>query len=172
MAGPLNSADEAGLWRRWRMAADDGAAGWEPDAVALAAYAEDRLDAEAVEAVEAWLADNPQRAQDILAARQALKLPLPETPEAIVARAAALVGGGGEAQILPFRRPAARLGSWRGAVGWAAMAASILVASLAGFAMGNDTYVTLAGGANASLSQDLMDPPTGLFNGMDEDSNI
>jgi anti-sigma factor RsiW len=171
MSGSMDSADEAGLWRRWRAATGDSVAGWEPDAVALAAYAEDRLDAETVAAVEAWLTDNPLSAQDILAARQVREETLPEAPEAIVARAAALVGSG-DAQILPFRRPTARPRSWRGAVGWGAVAASLLVASLAGFAMGNDTYTTLAGGASASLSQELLDPPTGLFNGMDEDSNI
>jgi anti-sigma factor RsiW len=169
MAGPMDEADEAGLWRRWRMAAGDGLAGGEPDALTLAAYAEDRLDAETVAAVEAWLADDPQATQDVLAARRVRDEALPAAPEAIVARAAALLGGG--AEVLAFRRAAARPWRWRGAVGWSAMAASLLVACLAGFATGNDTYATLSGGANASLSQELLDPPTGLFNGMDEDSN-
>src|SRR5487761_1761861 len=103
MAGPMDSADEAGLWRRWRSAADDGLApGAGPDALAHAAHAEDRLDPEATAAVAAWLADNPQAAQDVLAARQVRDGALPPAPEAIVARAAALVGGGG-AQILAFR---------------------------------------------------------------------
>ncbi len=172
MAGPMDSADEAALWRRWRSAAGDGLpAGPEPDALAFAAYAEDRLEPEAAAAVEAWLADDLQATRDVLAARQVRREALPEAPEAILARAAALMGGG-EVRILAFRRPTARLRSWRGAVGWSAMAASILVASLAGFAMGDDTYMTLTGGTNASLSQELLDPPTGLFNGMDEDSNI
>lgn len=171
MSEPMDGADEAGLWRRWRAAAGDGSSGGEPDAVALAAYAEDRLDAAAVAAVEAWLADNPQIAQDILAARQVRPEAWPPAPESIVARAAALVGGN-DAQVLAFRRPPARPRSWRGAMGWGAMAASILVASLAGFAMGNDTYRTLAGGATASLSQELLDPPASMFNGADEDSSI
>jgi anti-sigma factor RsiW len=172
MAGPMDSADEAGLWRHWRAAAGDGsAADREPDALALAAYAEDRLDAETVAAVEAWLADNPQATRDVLAARQVRQHALPDAPVAIMARAAALVASG-DAQVLAFRRPTVQVRHWRGAVGWGAMAASLLVASLAGFAMGNDTYATLAGSTNASLSQELLDPPTGLFNGVDEDSNI
>jgi len=133
----------------------------------LAAYAERRLVPAAAEAVEDWLAANPQSVQDILSARQSREDALPAAPAAIVARAAALVGAG-DAQVLAFRRPR----RWRGAVGWGAIAASMLVASLAGFAMGDNTYVTLAGSSPPSLSQELLDPPTGLFNGIDEDSNI
>ena len=51
------------------------------------------------------------------------------------------------------------------------MAASVLVASFVGFAMGNDTFITLAGSSAPSLSLELLDPPTGLFNGLDEDSS-
>jgi len=172
MAGPMDSADEAGLWGRWRAAAADGSAAVsEPDALTLAAYAEDRLSPDAAAAVEDWLAANPQAAHDILAARQLRESAIPAAPEAVLARAQALVGAGG-AQVLPFRRPAARAQGWRGAIGWAAMAASIVVASLAGFATGSDTYLTLAGGSRPSLGQEVLDPPTGLFNGFDEDSNI
>ncbi len=172
MAGPMDGADEAGLWRRWRLAAGLGpAASAEPGALVLAAYAENRLAPAAVDAVEEWLASNPQMLQDILAARQPPEDSVPAASEAVMARAAALVGAG-EAQVLAFRRPTARVRRWGGAVGWGAMAASMLVASLAGFAMGNDAYVTLTDSSRLSLSQELLDPPTGLFNGVDEDSNI
>lgn len=168
MGGPMDSADEAGLWRCWRLAAgEESAAAAEPDALLLAAYAENRLAPAAAEAVEDWLAANPQIVQDILAARRVAKASLPVAPEAVVARAAALVAAEG-AKVLAFRPPR----RWGGAVRWGAMAASLLVASLAGFAMGDDTYVTLAGGSPSSLSQELLDPPTGLFNGIDEDSSI
>jgi len=171
MAGPMDSADEAGLWRRWRAAAEGPAVVSEPDDLTLAAYAEDRLSPEATAAVEDWLAANSHTALDILAARQLPDGNLPPAPEAVLARAQALVSTG-EAQVLAFRRPAARAQSWRGAIGWAAMAASIVIASLAGFATASDTYLTLAGGTRASLSQEVLDPPTGLFNGFDEDSSI
>jgi len=172
MGGPMDSADEARLWRRWRAAAGDPlAADAEPDALLLAAYAENRLAPEAAEAVEDWLAANPQIFQDILAARRIGEGSLPVAPEAVVARAAALVGAD-DAKVLAFRRPAARPQRWRGAVSWGAMAASLLVASLAGFAMGDDTYVTLSAESSLSLSQELLDPPSGLFNGIDEDLSI
>jgi hypothetical protein len=170
MAEPTGSPEQAALWRRWCEAAATAGepTAPEPDAMTLAAYAEDRLSAEAVEAVEDWLAANPQVAGDILAARQAATLASAVAPEAMIARAAALVGG--SAQILPFRAQAARP-SWRNAIAWGAMAASILVASLVGFATGNSTYATLIDGSSVSLSQELLDPPTGLFNA-DEDSAI
>lgn len=172
MAGPMDNADETGLWRRWRAATASGrATAAEPDVLVLAAYAEDRLAPDAAADVEEWLAVNPQAAHDILAARQLREAVLPEAPEAVMARAVALAGADG-AQVLAFRRPAPRLRVWRGAVGWGAIAASVLVASLAGFVTANDTYVTLAGGSRSSLSQELLDPPTGIFNGIDEDSNI
>jgi hypothetical protein len=171
MAEPTGSPEQVALWRRWREAAamTGEPTAPEPDALTLAAYAEDRLAAEAVDAVEDWLAANPQVAGDILAARQAATFAAAAAPEAIITRAAALVGGG-SAQILPFRAQAARP-SWRNAIAWGAMAASILVASVVGFAMGNNTYVTLIDGSSISLSQELLDPPTGLFNA-DEDSAI
>ena len=170
MAGPMGSTDETALWRRWRHAsASAESAGAEPDEMTLAAYAEGRLDPAATEAVEDWLAINPQAMQDIVAARQAEAALAMAAPAAVVDRAAALVAGGGT--VLPFRRRASP--DWRAAAAWAAMAASILVASLAGFEMGNSTYATLAGGSTAvSLGQELLDPPIGLFSGADEDSNI
>lgn len=172
MGGPMDSAEEAGLWRRWREAGGGRlAAGAEPDALELAAYAENRLSPEETEAVEDWLSSNPQIIKDIFAAREIDESALPEAPEAVVARAAALVGVG-DGKVLAFRRPTASRRRWRGAASWGAMAASLLVASLAGFAMGDDTYATLLGGSPPVLGQELLDPPSSLFNGIDEDSNI
>lgn len=170
MAEPLDRTDDAALWRRWRSAGASGAAeGADPDPLLLAAYAEDRLPPDAAEAIEDWLAVNPWAGLDIVAARRAKEAALPAAPEDIVTRAAALVGAG-RAEVPAFRRPAPQPRRWRLAAGWGAMAASMLVASLVGFAMGNDTLVTLAGGPLPSFSQELIDPPTGLFTGFDEDS--
>ena len=172
MAGPLDPTDEAALWRHWRSygAADPGAPA-DPDPVLLAAYAEDRLSPPEVEAVEAWLADNPLAAQDILAARQALETPLPRAPQAIADRAAALIGAADGVSVLAFRRPTPTRRHWRDTIRVGAMAASVLAASVVGFSMGTDTFVTLAGGGTQTLSLELLDPPTGLFNALDEDSS-
>lgn len=170
MADPMGSTDDAALWRRWRYAsASADSPGVEPDEMTLAAYAEGRLDAAALEAVEDWLAVNPQAVQDIVAARQAGAALAMAVPAAVVERASALVAGG-SGTVLPFRRRASA--DWRATAAWAAMAASIVVASLAGFEMGNSTYATLAGRSTVSFGQELLDPPTGLFSGADEDSNI
>jgi hypothetical protein len=172
MAEPMDSSEQAALWRRWRRAASawGGAAGPEPDELMLAAYAEDRLSPAEIEAVEDWLALNPHAAEDIVAARRLSGAALPPATDAVVARATALVGGG--AAILPFRQGAAAQPRWRRTAAWGAVAASIVAASLVGFATGNSTYMTLAGGSTPSLGQELLDPPTGLFNAADEDSNI
>lgn len=169
MVEPLNGKDELGLWRRWRSAAASSSAGAEIDALTLAAYAEDRLLPETIGAVEEWLAANPDAVADVLAARRAARQALPEAPAAVAARAAALVEMG-DAQVLSFR-PQARMRSWRVAVRWGAMAASIVIVSFVGFALGNEAYVSLAGGAPLTFSQELLDPPAGLFNNADEDGS-
>ncbi|HUH85762.1 MAG TPA: hypothetical protein VLX85_14220 [Stellaceae bacterium] len=172
MAGPLDDSDEAALWRRWRTAGATGAAvPADPDPLLLAAYAEDRLSVDGAEAVEDWLAANPLAAQDIVAARRTLRIPLPVAPSHVIDRAAALVGVADGVSVLAFRRPSPSRRHWREALRIGAMAASVLVASFVGFAMGNDTFVTLAGGSAPALSLELLDPPTGLFNELDEDSS-
>lgn len=171
MAGSTDRIDEAALWRRWRSAADSMAAGGEPDPMLLAAYAENRLSAAAAEAVENWLAADPDAAQDILAARRATREALPEAPPTVAARATALVVEG-DAQILAFRRPVPRMAGWRAALAWGGIAASLLVTSLVGFTLGSDAYVSLARSTPTTLGHDLLDPPSGLFQGVGEEPSI
>jgi hypothetical protein len=172
MAGPLDNSDDAALWRLWRTTgAADPAVPSDPDALLLAAYAEDRLSPAAAEAVEEWLAVNPLAAQDIIAARRAVAMELPVASPAVISRAAALVGVADGVSVLAFRRPSPPQRHWRDALRIGAMAASVLAASFVGFAMGTNTFVTLAAGNGTALSLELLDPPTGLFNGLDEDSS-
>jgi hypothetical protein len=165
MAGPMDRTDEAALWQRWRSAAaHDRADAVEPDAMLLAAYAEGRLTGGLAEAVEDWLAAHPEAIEDIRAARQAEDAPVPAADAAMLERAVALVQPG-SAEILSLP-PALR---WRVMASWGAMAASLLVASLVGFALGNDTYLNLSNSSAPALGLELIDPPTGLFYGFDED---
>jgi hypothetical protein len=172
MAGPVDRTAEAALWRRWRSAA----AGQmpepaEPDALTLAAWAENRLSEADARGAEEWLAGHPEFWPDLAAARQAAQAPYMPGTEKAIARASALIAGGGE--VLPFRRPAAaRPRSWRVAVAWAGMAASLVVTSLVGFNLGMDTYKGIAASAPAAGVQDLLDPPVGLFNSLEEDATI
>jgi hypothetical protein len=169
MAGPNDRTDEAALWRRWRSAAASGeAVAAAPDALLLAAYAEDRLPEAASEAIEDWLAADLESISDVLAARRAAHGENAAASDAMIARASALVAAG-DAQILTF--PQARLASWRTAAIWSGMAASLVVTSMVGFTLGNSAYMSLSGGASPALGQELFDPPTGLFNSLDEDPN-
>jgi hypothetical protein len=169
MAGPMNSPDEAALWQRWRLLAS-APGGEPPDALMLAAYAEGRLGPAEMEAVEDWLSDAADLAADVTIARRAALEPLPPSDASMVARATALVTAE-RGRVVPLRRTEASPG-WQGVVRWGAMAASVLVASIVGFTLGNDTYVSLAGHQPAISAQELLDPPSGLFTGLDEDANI
>ena len=171
MAGPDDRTDEAALWRRWRSASVSGAvAAFEPDAVLLAAYAEDRLPEAMTGTIDDWLAAHPEMMSDILAARRAARGEAAAASEAVIARAAALVVAG-DAQILTFPPSTARRASWRTAAIWSGLAASLVVTSMIGFTLGSSAYLSLAGGATPALGQELFDPPTGLFNSLDEDPN-
>ncbi|HJT07944.1 MAG TPA: hypothetical protein VJ747_13515, partial [Stellaceae bacterium] len=77
----------------------------------------------------------------------------------------------GDAQLLTFPQPANRRASWRTAALWGGIAASLVVTSMIGFTLGNSAYLSLAGSTAPALGQELFDPPTGLFNSLDEDPN-
>jgi anti-sigma factor RsiW len=165
MTDPGERAEEAALWRRWQLDSGrgDGAAGIDP--LLLAAYAEGRLDEARAEPVEDWLAARPEVLADIVAARAATAAALPAAPEAVIARAAALVEPP-DPKIVRFPASAvARHRSWRTAFAWSSIAASLLATSLIGFALGNDAYVSFIGQANAgeSVARDLFDPPSMIF---------
>ncbi len=169
MAAPMNSPEEAALWQRWRLLASAPATE-PPDELTLAAYAEGRLGPAEMEAVEDWLSADPDLASDVAIARGAALGPVPDADARIIARAEALVTPE-EGHVVPLHRPSPSPG-WQGVVRWSAMAASILIASVVGFALGNDAYVSLAGYQPAIFGQELLDPPSGLFTGFDEDANI
>jgi len=168
----MHRAEESALWRHWRTAVTAaGEAAPAPDPLLLAAYAEHRLGETAAEAVETWLALHPEAITDVLAAGEANARPAAiEPPAAALARAMALVPGG-DPKVVPLRRPAP-IATWRVAVGRVAVAASLLVVSLVGFALGSDAYTSLlSGDQQAAVSQDLFDPPSGIFSGFGEDSS-
>jgi hypothetical protein len=129
--------DGPGLWRRYRVAAltPFGAAS-EPDPGLLAGYLEGRLDEAEAEPVETWLARNPDAV-----AMMAAPVPDPgPAPLELIRRARALVS----AQPV---RP-----TWRYAVAWASIAASLVLVGATGFMAGHDalddheTITSIAGG--------------------------
>jgi len=174
MSEPLDSERDPALWRRWRAAAAKSA-GREmpaPDPLLVAAYAEGRLSELAAERVEAWLAEDPARLEDVRLARELRQggIALP-APEAVLARASVL-SDGRSGKVLAFRRPTPSGRSWRVAAAWGSMAASLLVTGLIGFALGTDAYSSLMGDRQEmALTQELFDPPSGFFSELGEESN-
>ncbi len=136
-------SEERALWRRWATP-QRSVESLAPDPLALAAYAEGRLGEAEAEPIERWLADHPaaldQVFADLAAARGASAISLPAVDAAIIARASALVTSA-TSNIVPLRRP---VPTWRNALAWSSVAASLVAASLVGFTMGSDVYQGIA----------------------------
>jgi hypothetical protein len=155
------------------IAAGEAAAAPGPDPLLLAAYAEHRLSETAAEDIEAWLARYPDAMADVLAAgaSNAPSVAAEEPSATALAKALALVSET-DSKVVPFHRPARPTSpTWRVAGGGVAVAASLLVVSLVGFALGTEAYTSLNGDQQAALSQDLFDPPSGIFSGLGEESS-
>jgi hypothetical protein len=175
MTDPTNRIEETALWRRWRAAVAEaaGAATPAPDPLLLAAYAEHRLGETAVEEVEAWLALHPEVMADVLEARHSnVDRRAGQASSLALARAMVLVPAE-DPRVVPFRRAVRPLPAWRDGAVRAALAASILVVSLVGFALGTDAYTSLLNGnpSAPAISQDLFDPPTGIFSSFGEETS-
>jgi anti-sigma factor RsiW len=156
------------VWQRSRMidAAEDEGARY----LDMAAFAEGRLDPDERERVAEWLQSHPDAASDIEAARAlASGDPTEALPEALVARACAIVGGTGpgrRAAVVAFR---AREGSrpvLAAAAQWGSLAAALVVAGWLGFTLGMDASGMLgrnAPGADDGAAQELFGSSSGFF---------
>jgi anti-sigma factor RsiW len=119
-------AGGAALWARTRAGLAPVA---EPDALLLAAYAENRLSEEDGAAVESWLARHPEALDTVLAARAASAagaLPLGRPAEIAAARSLVSGAHGGGTPRPQFMR----------GIAWGSVAAGLLVASLVGYEAG------------------------------------
>ena len=138
----------AGLsgWAWWRrtpgreMRAGDAGRDQAERLLALAGFADRRLDDEETARIAASLLHDPDAAADVAAAR-ALGEALPPADERMIARAAALVDRAGEyGQVILFPLPQpAPVRGWRGATAWSSLAAAIALASWLGFDLGSGT---------------------------------
>ena len=155
----MGDGEDRALWRQWRTRGKAEAP--PPDALALAAYAEGRLDEAEAETIELWLAAHPEALADVVAARAAAQPAADIVDHRMIAKACALVaadGGAARSKFVPLRRGAP---VWRNALAWSSVAASLVAASLVGFAMGSDAYLSLSGvQAGESASADSIDPPS------------
>jgi hypothetical protein len=168
---------DAALWRRWREGqAASGEAAAEPDALVLAAYAENRLgrpgidpeDDPAIAAVEAWFVDCPAALDDVVAARSSVA---GSASAALVARAQSLIAQPDE-KVWPLPLVSARP-SWRSAAAWSGIAASMIVAVLIGFQLGRYNIMDLPdSGQNPSIEQAVIGTPGTILATDDEDTGI
>ena len=158
MDDPSFQAGKA-LFQRWRAASHPAMpTDTAPDALTLAAYAEGRLSDAEMALVEAALASDPALLDTLLALRLA---DAPETPSiALVQAAQVLVPAQEHPVVVPFpaRRGggASRVNAW---LAWAAVAASLMIVSVAGFDLGIRTeHAVSAADANGTDSAgDLLD---------------
>jgi anti-sigma factor RsiW len=141
------------LYDRWRSSTPPMS--WVPDPLALAAYADGRLDEDEAAAIEAALAADTALLDDWLAVRAGIVDD--GAPDDFIRRVEAAVGGQRSAELLPFERPSRRVAQFGGVIGWGALAASILVVGLLGFGLGFETQEAIDGPAGAT-SIDLLGP--------------
>ena len=167
------------LWRRWQALDVLASRVAEPDALALAAYAEGRLSEIEAEAVEAWLAAAPEGVDDIIAAREINQRPPNLVYQHVMSNACHLVAGVDTAAA-PETSPTStnvvtlhrRLPQWRTALAWSSVAASLLCASMIGFSMGSDAYATLSQTQTVdSGASDGLDTPSTLDSYFSDDSS-
>jgi hypothetical protein len=181
------SAHSGALWQQWKMVAAGPMARLEgqadmpqengpdedgPDELALAAYAEGRLDASEKDAVGALLGRHPDLAEDIELARRLANDPdAASAPElavdlaAVIARASALVPASDD-RVIAFRPRRGAAPVWHSVARWSALAASFALACYLGFALGTDASSNLAAltpSAGIGLADELLDPPTGFL---------
>jgi hypothetical protein len=170
--GDNNRAEEAALWRRFRALERESGLKVRDlgDPLTLAAYAEGRLGTKVAEAIESFLASKPEIIGDILAARAAVQAAAPAASEAMIARAADLVAHRAtpafDRRVVPFHAPA-QTTDWRMTVSRLAIAASLVVTGLVGFALGSDTYGNFVQSRAEASAPDLFDQPAGFLSGED-----
>jgi anti-sigma factor RsiW len=147
----------------------------EPDALSLAAYAEGRLNETEAEAIEAWLATEPEQVDDVIAAREINQRPPRIVYQHVLNNACQLVAEHDAAfaprasNIVSFRR---RRPQWRAALAWSSVAASLLCASLVGFSLGSDVYAGLSQTQTVDTNAtDSFDTPSTLDNYLSDDSS-
>jgi hypothetical protein len=161
------------VWRRSQeIDAPPDEAEWLLD---LAAFAENRLDADDTARIAALIARDADAAGDIAAARALADTTIAAADEQIVASAAALVDESrSEAQLIafPLRRPVAR--PWYSAATWSSLAAAIALAGWLGFDLGSGLSGTLPLGhsADEASASELLDPAPLLLRDFTESSQI
>ncbi len=154
------------LWQRCRMI--DAPEDEEAQFLDLAAFADRLLDTEDRARVAAWLADDPEAAADVRAARTLdASAERPAGLDQVIARACAiwLDAVQERGQVVDFARARGRR-FVQGFAQWGSIAAAIAVASWLGFAMGSDTTLALSQPRqpnDTGFLPELFDPANGFL---------
>jgi anti-sigma factor RsiW len=174
---PPTDLPERELWRR--SVATDTVEDEAERCLDLAGFADGLLDPYERERVAERLARDPDAAADVAAARaRARGAVYVRPPEAVVARARALVGGDagpgadpGADNVLPFRPRRGGLGMARWAAQWGSVAAAVVVAGWLGFTLGMDTSRAFGPGrAGDDVLDELIDVSAGLMRDLTDGS--
>ena len=135
----------------------------------LAAFADGRLGRDEEKRVAEWLAQHPDAAQDVAAARALGGTVGPEAaPEAVVARACAIFGNPRRQArtLLPLGRQSRTVPRLGAVFEWGGVAAAIVLAGWLGFTLGMDASQAWAKdrlpGRNDTL-QDIFSPSPNLL---------
>lgn len=162
------------LWREYAARRTSVPGGPEIAPNLLAAYLDGKADPEAVERIEARMAEDPDLLEAVLEFRRLQDFPTPPAPPAVATRAKSLVV---PAVQVPHAVIAAA-GRWWQKLQWAAAAAVIIVAGLGGYSFGGDTFLARQTAEQRAAAQvtgeieDLISEPdlsvTGQANGSPE----
>ncbi|MGE0257317.1 MAG: anti-sigma factor [Alphaproteobacteria bacterium] len=136
----------------------------------MAAFADGRLDPDDRERVAEWLRSHPDAASDVAAARMPASAGACEfLPEPAVARASALVGGGGPSRrgtVVAFPVRAGKRPGFATMAQWGGLAAAMIVAGWLGFTLGMDASVMLGRsgpGFDDGVAQELLGSSPAFF---------
>ena len=148
----LGSAEDRALWRR--VTEDSSFPEPEPELLLdLAAFAEGRLEGEALAALLAQFESNPELAEDAAYA-------------ASLSEDAAYAASQTEktAQIIAFPSRIRTRRLFSPVMGWGALVASLVLVSYLGFDLGNSAYASLAALVNPGIAaeQDFIDQPSDM----------
>jgi hypothetical protein len=141
----------------------------------LAAFADNRLDDDDTARLAALIARDPDASGDVAAARALGGVAMTSAGEAIVARAAAIVGSGRPAaEVIAFPAHPDMAGPWYGAATWSGLAAAIMLAGWLGFDLGNGLSSAPLFGRSADdmSASELLDPAPLLLRDFTESSQI
>jgi hypothetical protein len=165
-----DTESERQLWRRSRLidAPEDDAGRF----LDLAAFADGFLDDEERDRVTAMLADDPDAAADVEAARTLIRPDqIPAELERVVARATAILPETARpyGRVVPFV-PRRRGPLVQHFAQWGSIAAAIVLAGWLGFSMGSDTSLALSNSrqSNDAILPELFDQTSGFLRDLGE----